>query len=83
MRVAPESSEPKRMAKGVFMNVCGGGHIIATYGMVAELVRRGDDIVYFETERYRGEIEALGASFRAYPDVPGPYSGPKIGRAPV
>lgn len=67
------------MAKGVFLNVCGGGHVIATYGMVAELVRRGDEIVYFETERYRGEIEELGAAFRAYPDVPGPYSGPMAG----
>ncbi|MGJ4928852.1 nucleotide disphospho-sugar-binding domain-containing protein [Bradyrhizobium sp. HKCCYLS2038] len=67
------------MAKGVFLNVCGGGHVIATYGMVAELVRRGDEIVYFETERYRTEIEALGATFQAYPDVPGPYSGPMAG----
>jgi MGT family glycosyltransferase len=64
------------MAKGVFLNVCGGGHVIATYGMVAELLRRGDEIVYFETDRYRQEIEALGASFRAYPDIPGPYAGP-------
>jgi len=67
------------MAKGVFLNVCGGGHVIATYGMVAELVRRGDEIVYFETERYRTEIQALGATFQPYPDVPGPYSGPMTG----
>jgi MGT family glycosyltransferase len=64
------------MAKGVFLNVCGGGHVIATYGMVAELVRRGDEVVYFETERFRKDIEALGASFRPYPDVPKPYTGP-------
>lgn len=66
------------MAKGVFLNVCGGGHVIATFGMVAELVRRGDEIVYFETERYRTEIEGLGASFRAYSDVIEPYKGPMV-----
>ncbi len=63
------------MAKGVFLNVCGGGHVIATYGMVAELTRRGDEIVYFEDSRFRKEIEGLGASFRPYPEVPKPYTG--------
>jgi len=68
------------MAKAVFMNVCGGGHVIATYGMVAELVRRGDEIVYFETERYRSDLEGLGAAFRPYSDVlPAPYTGPMAG----
>src|ERR1700733_11655390 len=58
------------MAKAVFLNVSGGGHVIATYGLVAELVRRGDEVVYFEADRYRTDIEALGASFPANPEVP-------------
>jgi hypothetical protein len=68
--------EHEIMARAVFLNVSGGGHVIATYGLVAELVKRGDAVVYFEAERYRKDIEALGAAFRAYPDFPAPYSGP-------
>lgn len=63
------------MGKGVFLNVSGGGHVIATYGMVGELVRRGEKILYFEAPPYRKDIEALGAEFRAYPDIR-PYEGP-------
>jgi MGT family glycosyltransferase len=64
------------MAKAVFLNVSGGGHVIATYGLVAELLRRGDDVVYFEAEKYRQDIETLGASFRPYPDLTKFYTGP-------
>jgi MGT family glycosyltransferase len=64
------------MARAVFLNVSGGGHVIATYGLVAELLRRGDDVVYFEAEKHRRDIEALGASFRAYPELTRFYTGP-------
>jgi MGT family glycosyltransferase len=67
------------MAKAVFLNVSGGGHVIATYGMVAELRRRGDEVVYFEAEKHRRDIEALGASFRAYPELTRYYTGPVAG----
>jgi MGT family glycosyltransferase len=67
------------MAKAVFLNVSGGGHVIATYGMVAELLRRGDDVVYFEAEKHRRDIEALGASFRPYPELTRYYAGPTAG----
>jgi MGT family glycosyltransferase len=63
------------MGKGVFLNVSGGGHVIATYGMVGELVRRGETILYFEAPPYRNDIEALGAEFRPYPEIR-PYEGP-------
>ncbi|MEO8033295.1 MAG: nucleotide disphospho-sugar-binding domain-containing protein [Acidobacteriota bacterium] len=66
------------MGTGVFLNVSGGGHVIATYGMVAELVKRGERIVYYEAPRYQSDIEALGAEFRAYPDIR-PYEGPLAG----
>jgi MGT family glycosyltransferase len=67
------------MAKAVFVNVSGGGHVIATYGMVAELLRRGDEVVYFEAEKYRADIEALGASFRPNPELTRFYQGPLSG----
>lgn len=56
------------------MNVSGGGHVIATFGMVKELVARGESVHYFEDERFRGEIEELGATFHPMPIVT-PYQG--------
>ncbi len=52
------------MGKAVFLNVSGGGHVIATYGMVAELVNRGEEIIYYESPRFKEDIESLGATFR-------------------
>src|SRR5271166_5907363 len=63
------------MGKGVFLNVSAAGHVIPTLGLVAELVRRGEEIVYFELPRFQLELEALGANFRSYPPIQ-PYPGP-------
>jgi MGT family glycosyltransferase len=57
------------------MNVSGGGHVIATFGMVEELVARGESVHYFEDERFRAEIEELGATFHPMPSIT-PYQGP-------
>ena len=51
------------MGRGVFLNVSGGGHVIATYGMVGELVARGETITYYEAPKFQRDIEALGAGF--------------------
>jgi MGT family glycosyltransferase len=70
-----------RMGKAVFMNVSGGGHVIATYGLVGELVRRGEQVVYFEAPPFKDDLEALGAEFRAYGRIrpyPGPLTGAKF-----
>lgn len=63
------------MGKGVFLNVSAQGHVIPTLGLVAELVARGESIAYFEIPRFQAEIEAFGATFRAYPPIR-PYPGP-------
>lgn len=55
------------MSTVVFMNVSGGGHVIATYGLVKELVSRGNEIHYFEDIRFKEEIEALGGIFHPMP----------------
>ncbi len=65
------------MGRAVFLNVSGGGHVIATYGLLGELVRRGEEVIYYESPRFQEEIEALGASFRPYPDIR-PYEGPMV-----
>lgn len=64
------------MGRGVFLNVSGGGHVIATYGMVGELVARGEEVVYYEAPRFQADIEALGAEFRPYSPID-PYPGPR------
>jgi MGT family glycosyltransferase len=63
------------MGKGVFLNVSAAGHVIPTLGLVVELVRRGEEIVYFEVPTFQLELEALGAAFRPYPPIQ-PYPGP-------
>lgn len=63
------------MGKGIFFNVSGGGHVIATYGMVGELVERGEKIIYYEAPHYKADIEALGAEFRSYGPIR-PFPGP-------
>src|SRR5215471_14974332 len=63
------------MGKGVFLNVSAAGHVIPTLGLVAELLRRDEEIVYFEVPRFQAELESVGAAFRPYPPMQ-PYPGP-------
>ena len=63
------------MGRTIFYNVSGGGHVIATYGIVSELVARGEEVIYYEAPWFQQEIEALGAEFRPYPEIR-PYTGP-------
>ena len=56
------------MSTAVVLNLPEAGHMNATLPVVAELVRRGEEVVYFATERYRGAIEAAGARFMPYGD---------------
>lgn len=61
------------MAKALFFNVPGHGHITPSLPLVAELVRRGHEITYFATPRFRPGIEATGAAFRAYETIGDDY----------
>src|SRR5450631_3659272 len=54
------------MAKYVFLNIPAYGHVNPTFPMVKELVRRGEEVVYFLTEDFRAAVEATGATFRSY-----------------
>lgn len=51
------------------MNVSAAGHVIPTFGLVAELVRRGEEVIYYEVSHFQKEIETFGASFRCYPPL--------------
>ncbi len=42
------------------------GHFNVTKNIVKELIRKGDQVVYYSEQSFRREIEALGAQFRCY-----------------
>lgn len=54
------------MAKVLMFNFPGEGHVNPTLALIEELVKRGEEVVYYCVEEYRGEIEKTGASFRPY-----------------
>ena len=54
------------MAKGLFSSLPLHGHVNPSLAIVRELVARGDDVVYFSTDRYAAAIEQSGSRFRAY-----------------
>jgi MGT family glycosyltransferase len=66
------------MATAFFFNQSGAGHVNPTLGLVAELLRRGETVVYYAHEPQRAGIESTGAVFRPYEDsglAPQPIEG--------
>ena len=54
------------MGTAVVLSYPTHGHIAPALGVVAELVRRGERVIFYATERSREKIEATGAEFRSY-----------------
>ena len=54
------------MAKLLFINGPAEGHINPTLAVVQELVRRGEEVVYFTTENFRERLESIGAVVKTY-----------------
>lgn len=54
------------MAKLLFINGHGEGHINPTLAVVQELVQRGEKVVYFATENFRERLESTGAIVKTY-----------------
>jgi len=52
------------MSKVVFFNIPAHGHTYPTLPLVAELVRRGEQVVYYSSPAFRQAIEQAGAMFR-------------------
>jgi MGT family glycosyltransferase len=61
------------MFKGIFFNVPTSGHVNPSLPVTAELVRRGEQIIYYLTPAYRAKVEATGATFRAYDTIGDDY----------
>jgi MGT family glycosyltransferase len=57
------------MGTAVILNLPEHGHMNATYPVVQELVRRGERVIYYATEPFRGAVEATGAEFASYKEA--------------
>ena len=54
------------MSRVIFFNVPAHGHINPTLGLTKELIRRGEDVVYYASQTFSQIIAATGASSRGY-----------------
>jgi len=54
------------MATILFFNQPEQGHINPTLPLVAELVRRGDRVIYYSLEDFKQAIAYTGATFQSY-----------------
>lgn len=54
------------MSTAVFFNIPAHGHVNPSLPLVSELARRGERVIYYNTEAFRGKVEGAGAEFRAY-----------------
>jgi UDP:flavonoid glycosyltransferase YjiC (YdhE family) len=54
------------MDRALFLSLPLTGHINPSLGLVHELVRRGDEVVYYATASYKAAVEATGSRFRPY-----------------
>lgn len=67
------------MGKALFINGPAEGHINPTLGLVAELLKRGEQVVYLAHEAFGDKIRKTGAHFRpfeAFTGTPGPEDRP-------
>lgn len=67
------------MSTVVVFNISAHGHINPTLPLVAELVRRGERIIYYAGETFRKKIEQTGAVFRCYSHSAGNDPGGNFG----
>jgi MGT family glycosyltransferase len=56
------------MSKIVFFCIPAHGHTNPTLGVVAELVKRGHEVIYYSYTQFKDKIESLGAKFVACDD---------------
>ncbi len=65
------------MPRIIYFSFPAHGHVNPTLPLMRELVFRGNEVIYFSTERFRPVIENTGAEFCAYtPRVAMPAHGP-------
>lgn len=69
------------MSKVMFFNLPGAsGHINPTVGLVAELIAKGEEIIYYAGEDSREKFAALGVEFRTYDRWFHYHHNPEVGK---
>lgn len=63
------------MSKVLFLNIPAHGHVNPTLGLVAELVKQGEEVTYFCSEEFKEKIENSGAVFKSYGDKSNLFKG--------
>jgi MGT family glycosyltransferase len=58
------------MAKTLYFNIPSTGHINPTLPVIAELVQRGEEVVYINAAEERARVASTGAQFIPYPPMP-------------
>lgn len=53
------------MSRIVFINLPAYGHINPTLGLVDELVKNKEEVIYFSTDEFRNSIENAGGTFKS------------------
>ncbi len=54
------------MSKVFFFNIPFHGHVNPSLGLVQELVKNGEEVIYYNLDSFREKIESTGAVFRRY-----------------
>jgi MGT family glycosyltransferase len=62
-----KTEKAKDMSKIVFITPPAQGHINPVLPVMQELVRRGEQVICYNNEEFRPQIEKTGVDFRAYP----------------
>ena len=61
--------------KLAYIPVGGGGHILASLPMIAELVKKGVEVSYFAPDSFKAQVEMTGARHCPFPEVTERYAG--------
>ena len=56
------------MAKLLFFNIPAYGHVNPTLPVVTELVKRGHQVVYYDSDTFEQALKGTGVEFRPYPN---------------
>lgn len=55
------------MSKIVYFSIAAHGHVNPVQPILHELVQRGEQVIFYNTDEFRSAIEPTGATFHAYP----------------
>ncbi|MFC2146193.1 nucleotide disphospho-sugar-binding domain-containing protein [Acidobacteriota bacterium] len=64
------------MSKILFLNIADYDHVYSTLGLVHELIKKGEEVIYSTSDNFKKEIEYVGARFKCTNYSSGPLSGP-------